>query len=192
MMGELIFPQQEFSTPQDALAHYGVKGMQWGVRKDDKLEGVSAKTNREASKDAREFARAKMFYGEGAGTRRKLIKATVESKSAKDPAYKKAFDHHLAKQDLGKHASKARGERKRKNVASSTGKTVRGAHRQLTGGMGTVPLAGAALATGIVAAKRFNVDQILRDAATSSYQQRRTSRNNARAVDDLLRSMNMR
>lgn len=190
-MSELIFPAQEFETPQDALAHYGVKGMQWGVRKDDQLEGVPAKTNREASKDAREFARAKMFYGEGAGTRRKLIKATVEAKS-KDPVYKKAFDHHLAKQDLAQHASKARSERRRKNVKSSTGKTVRGAHRQLTGGMGTVPLAGAAAAAGYLAVKRYNVDQILKDAATTKYTQAKTNSNNKKAVDDLLKSMGMK
>lgn len=39
------------------LAHHGVKGMKWGVR-------------RHARKDAKEMARAKMFHGEGAGTRR--------------------------------------------------------------------------------------------------------------------------
>lgn len=109
----------------DFLAHYGVKGMRWGVRKAS-LPGVSARTSREAKKDATEFAKAKMFYGEGAGTRRKLIKAKVESKSAKDPKYKKAFDHHLENQDLGKRASQARGERARKDTVKATAKTARG------------------------------------------------------------------
>lgn len=190
-MSERIVPAQQFETPADALAHFGVKGMRWGVRKKDALEGVSAKTNREAAKDAEEFARAKMFYGTGAGNRRKLIKATVDAKSKKDPDYKKAFEHHLAKQDMSKHASKARSERKRKNVQSSTGKTVRGAHRQLTGGMGTVPLAGAVLAGGIVAARRTNIDQILRDSASTRVRDARTRRSNRRAVDDLLRDMGM-
>ena len=107
------------------LAHYGIQGMKWGQRKAS-IPGVSARTSREARKDADEFAKAKMFYGEGAGTRRKLIKAKVESKSSKDPTYKKAFDHHMGNQDLGKRASQARGERKRKDVASNTAKTARG------------------------------------------------------------------
>ncbi len=35
---------QEFATPQDALVHFGVKGMQWGVRKEraQTLHGVLA------------------------------------------------------------------------------------------------------------------------------------------------------
>lgn len=107
------------------LEHYGIKGMKWGQRKAS-IPGVSARTSREAKKDANEFAKAKMFFGEGAGTRRKLIKATVESKSAKDPTYKKAFDHHLGNQDLGKRASQARGERKRKDTTKAVGKTARG------------------------------------------------------------------
>ena len=109
----------------DYLAHYGVKGMKWGVRKSE-TPGVSRRTDREAKKDAKEFARAKMFYGEGAGTRRKLIKNTVEAKSKKDPDYKKAFENHLGSQDMGKHAQKARQERSRKDAVSQTKKTARG------------------------------------------------------------------
>lgn len=113
-------------TYDDYLEHYGVKGMKWGVRKSDRPEGVSKKTNREAKKDAKEFARAKMFYGEGAGTRRKLIKNTVDAKASKDPSYKKAFDHHIDSQDMSKHASKARTERRNKDVRNTAAKTARG------------------------------------------------------------------
>lgn len=109
----------------DFLAHYGVMGMKWGQRKAS-IPGVSARTSREAKKDANEFAKAKMFYGKGAGTRRKLIKAKVESKSSKDPSYKKAFDHHLGNQNMAKRASQARGERARKDTVETTAKTARG------------------------------------------------------------------
>lgn len=80
---------------QSYLAHFGVKGMKWGVHRSEAASlGVSRKTNREAKRDAKEYTQAKMFYGNGAGNRRKLINATVNSKS-KDQAYKKAFDHHV-------------------------------------------------------------------------------------------------
>jgi len=121
----------------DYLAHYGVMGMHWGIRK-DRAPGVSSKTDRAARKDAKEHARAQMFYGEGAGTRRKLIKATVEAKSKKDPGYKSAFDHHLARQDMSSHAEKARTERsltdKKKTVKRGAGYVA----RRITGEMGTV------------------------------------------------------
>lgn len=67
-----------------------------------------------------------MFYGEGAGTRRKLIKNTVEARSSKDPSYRKAFEAALADQDMSKHAAKARTERSRKDTTKSAAKTVRG------------------------------------------------------------------
>ena len=57
--------------PEDALLHFGVKGMRWGIRKSDPggPSGVSRSTNKEAAKDAEEFTRAKLYYGQGAGTR---------------------------------------------------------------------------------------------------------------------------
>lgn len=109
------------------LFHYGVKGMKWGVRREtpEALQGIPGKTSREAKKDANEHAKAKMFYGEGAGNRRKLVNAKVNAKS-KDPAYKKAFDYHSENQDMAKRAGQARGERKRKDVVKTTAKTARG------------------------------------------------------------------
>ena len=95
------------------LQHYGVLGMKWGVRKD----------KRNAKKDAKEYARAKMYYGEGAGNRRKLINKTVESRSAKSQVYKDEFSKQLAKeqQDMDKHAEAAKRERKK----NDTTKTVK-------------------------------------------------------------------
>jgi hypothetical protein len=130
---------------------------------------VSRKTNKEARKDAEEFARAKMFYGEGAGTRRKLIKGTVEGKSRKDPTYKKAFDYHLNKQDMSKHASKARGERKRKNVTNSTRKTARGVGHILRGNSQYASLAAAMLVGGAMYAKKAGIDKVVVKAAKTAY-----------------------
>lgn len=191
-MSDIYTAAQQFASPEEAVIHYGVKGMQWGVRKDDRLEGVPAKTNREASKDAQEFARAKMFYGQGAGTRRKLIKAKVEANSKRDPMYKKAFDHHMAKQDLGKHAAKARGERRRKDVTASTAKTARGVNRSLRGDVGNVTITSAILAGGVIGAKRAGVDTILKDAAVTKYKGYKQKQGHKKAVDDLLKDMKMK
>lgn len=158
----------EYDDVEEWLAHFGVKGMRWGVRRDQNT-GTSRSTSREAKRDANEFAKAKMFYGEGAGTRRKLIKATVESKAKKDPEYQKAFDYHLNNQDLGKRASQARGERRRKDVVSKTGKTARGAYRSLTGGFGSVSMASAAVAGGYLIAKQRGYDRVVLNAAKTTY-----------------------
>ena len=173
------------------LEHYGVKGMRWGIRNDRSgLEGVSGSTSREAKNDAREFARAKMFYGEGAGTRRKLIKATVNSKSAKDPSYKKAFDYHLNSQDMGSHASKARGERRRKDVVSKTGKTARGVHRSLTGGFGSVSLASAVIAGGYLYARQTGADKVILNHAKTAYSTARSSMKTAQRARSWARTFN--
>ena len=106
----------------DELMHYGVLGMKWGVRK----------ARNHAKKDAKEYARARMFYGEGAGTRRKLINNTVKQRS-KDPIYKKAFDDALAKENMAKNASRAKRERKIKDAQKSTIRTGKGVVNIVTG-----------------------------------------------------------
>lgn len=118
------------------LYHYGVKGMKWGVRK----------ARRVAKKDAKEFARAKMYYGEGAGNRRKLIKAKVEERS-KDPNYKEAFDKALSEQDMASHAAKAKAERTRNTAVKNTVKTGRGLVNAALGNIGKASAAAAAIYT---------------------------------------------
>lgn len=179
------FNFSDFSKPE--IKHYGVKGMKWGVRRSDP-SGISRSTNREARKDAQEFARAKMFYGEGAGTRRKLIKAKVEAKSKKDPNYKKAFDQHFNNQDMSKHASKARGERKRKNVKKSAGKGIRGTRHILNGNSQYASAATAIVVGGALYAHKAGIDKTIVDAGKKAYSKVKDPSGH-RAARDMLRDM---
>ena len=91
---------------------------------------------REAIRDADEYAMAKMFYGEGAGVRRRLINQTVQFKIANIPGYDVAFQQELAKQDFAKLSRKARRERQRIDTVSAVNKNgkalVRGDYRALS------------------------------------------------------------
>lgn len=157
---------QEVNDFRDSLMHYGTKGMKWGVR-------------RAAKRDANESARAKLFYGEGAGTRRKLIKAKVESRSAKDVNYKSAFDHYMSQQDLGKRASQATSERRRKDTVKGVGKTARGVHRQLTGGWGAVSLTSAVIAGAYAYAHSTGFDKMIVDKAQAAFNDQRVRKTGA-------------
>ncbi len=129
------------------LEHYGVRGMRWGVS-NDRRGGVSRKTDKAARKDAQEFARAKMYYGTGAGTRRKLIGETVKARRKKDPDYARAFDSHLEDQDMSSHASRARSERGRTDRRQTARRSAGSVARRFTGEMGTTAAFTAAAIAG--------------------------------------------
>ena len=159
-------------TQSTELCHHGIKGMKWGIRRYQNANGsltvagksryrTSLGTKHRAKKDAKEYARAKMFYGEGAGNRRKLIKAKVNERS-KDAGYKQEFDKYLAKQNMAKHASKARAERKVKDAKKRTAKTARGLYHLSMGDAAKV----SATATVIFGlAHATCVDKVVKNAA---------------------------
>lgn len=107
------------------IYHWGIKGMKWGVRRYQNKDGTltPAGIRRYAKQDAEEYANAKMFYGEGAGNRRKLINATVKQRS-KQAGYKEEFERQLAQQDMVKAASRARTERKAKDAKKASAAAV--------------------------------------------------------------------
>lgn len=69
--------------------------------------------NKIAKQDAFNWARAEMFFGAGAGTRRKLLNAQIEDKVAKIPGYVELFEDWYGKQNFADHAIAAAKERKR-------------------------------------------------------------------------------
>lgn len=80
----------------------------------------------EARRDAREYARAKMSHGQGAGTRRKLIQATVDSRGHQNPEYARLFHIELGKQNMAEHAHKAQVEHSRRMRKQALSKNTKG------------------------------------------------------------------
>lgn len=161
-MTEQVIKRDIYLTPDQVdsfLAHYGVKGMKWGVRR---------RTARTARKDADEYAKAKMFYGEGAGTRRKLIKARVEERS-KDPDYKKVFDDHLSSQDMAKRSQQAKRERRTKDTKNTVSKIARGIVNIINGNPQMAAASAVAIVSAASWAHKAGVDKIVADHAKNAY-----------------------
>jgi hypothetical protein len=63
----MIYSGQPFASPGEALSHYGVRGMKWGVRNEKPTSGSSSKTspNTESKKAARRINVKKVAIGAG-------------------------------------------------------------------------------------------------------------------------------
>lgn len=83
------------------------------------------KLEKEAAKDAEKWMAAEMFYGEGAGTRRKLTWAEIQGKGMDDDGYIEAFEAAYAKLDMTKFAEMAVKERKSIDRAAKAGRNFR-------------------------------------------------------------------
>lgn len=101
--------------------------------------------SKQAEKDAKEFAAARLAYGEGAGTRRKLINETVEYKREHIPGYAEAFDRAHGRQDIPSIAKNAKRDDRRKKVNNAVVRNTRAIATGKHENMSTVLLlAGAA------------------------------------------------
>ena len=80
---------------------------------------------KDAAKDAAEYAAAQMSYGEGAGTRRKLIESAVAYKIERIPGYFQAFENSMHTQDITKHVKNAKRSRKTKDIGAVTSKNIK-------------------------------------------------------------------
>lgn len=173
---------------EDFLEHFGVKGMRWGVRN---TPGVHPRVNRMAAKDAKEHARAKLFYGEGAGTRRKLIRAKVEHNRKHVPGYAQAFDNHSQIQNLAEHVTAATKERQSIDRKGRNKKRVGAVARRLTGEMGTQAAFVALTAGGIAFARSNRGKQFMRKSASKikSTHSELIRRRGAKHIQKLLNNM---
>lgn len=97
------------------------------------------KVIKDAQKDAKEYMAAQMFYGEGAGIRRKHITHAVAFKTDRFPGYDQAFNTAVRTMDPEKFIKSARRERKTKDISAYTSRNIKALARGDRHGMsGTI------------------------------------------------------
>ena len=99
----------------DELFHFGIKGQKWGIRRYQNPDGTltaagkaryGTEVERTAAKDAQRVSDARVAYGEGAGTRRKLLSKEITQKQ-KNKEYAKAYEEASKHVDVNKSLKRA-------------------------------------------------------------------------------------
>lgn len=106
-----------------------------------------SKIDKMAAKDARRWAYAEMFYGEGAGTMRKLLNAEITDKVIRIPGYNEKFNEAYQRVNFGDIALKAAKDRKRMDrsglISKNLGALARGDRRGMSNGFAALVIVGA-------------------------------------------------
>lgn len=118
------------------------------------------------AKDAAEYVRAEMFFGEGAGTRRKLIGAVVAQRAKDIPGYDAKFQTALHAQDWADHAIMAAKERKRLDRLAGLGKNVNALKRGNVRGLTNVVFVGVGV---IYVLKATGYDKVVEDEMNKAW-----------------------
>lgn len=121
---------------------------------------------KQAARDAEEYARAYMSYGEGAGTQRKLINGTVEYKKATIPGYRAAFERAARSQNMAKFAKEAERTNRRRNINTAVARNTRAI---MTGRYENVNSALLISGGAIYLAHRYEIDRKIVEKAKKKY-----------------------
>ena len=104
--------------------------------------------NKQATKDAFEYAASQMAYGEGAGIRRRHIETAVNYKADRIPGYAAAFNAAIENVDMTKAVSSAQRSGKARDVGAVTSRNIKAIARGDKRGMST-PVVVAVVVLGI-------------------------------------------
>jgi hypothetical protein len=127
---------------------------------------MSTTVQRQAAKDAEEYARAHMSYGEGAGNRRKLIYGTVDYKMATIPGYREAFQSAAARQNMAKYAKEAERSNRRRTINTAVARNTRAIVSGRYENVNSVLLIGGAA---VYFAHRYEIDKVIIEKTKKKY-----------------------
>ncbi len=124
------------------------------------------RTKKTAAKDAYRWAYAEMFFGEGAGIRRKHLSVELNQKFMTLPGYREAFDKAFEKLDLAEIAIKAAKERKKLDRGKFISRNVKGL---VTGNKSSLTTAVAVGVTAYTIAHQTGLDKVIVEEAKNRY-----------------------
>lgn len=156
----MTYSDKPFATPADALAHYGVKGMRWGVRKSDSTAGGSSSSERSEARKQKKMATLSTKAGEARRIEKEMDELGLDSPYLRemygrgldqsDRMFKFAYGY--SKENAVKMAganNKKAAERYESDLkAVENGKMTRAQKNMLIGGLAVTAVLGAAYIAG--------------------------------------------